>query len=561
MQVDLLFFPSAQTSVVQWGLGDRRVLLDQPSTLAPVLDAWLSTSSAEYCLFWDLSLGAPDPERVMETIKLPGDVWHAGLHLGTGGLPKLINFVNPTWMLNRDADPHLISTSWRLSLKACLMRTDVLRQLGGLDPSYETLDGAALDMGHRFIARGAFLRHVPNLIPRGRAGEAAAPKLTSYDELRFIRRQYGPKWVAWSMFRASLNGYSLPALTRACRRLRSEGVSPLPSPYKRAHRPDRPFVAGQWHDKVTVLIPTLERYPYLRNELFQLRNQTVRPLEVIVIDQTPAAEREAGLRAEFPDLPLRIFPQDTFGQCTAWNEGLRAAKGEYVLFLGDDADRIAPDFLEKFFRTFHACAADMVASVVDEVGAGPPPYNCTFMRITDIFPITMIKRETLQKSGLMDFAYDRAKRADGDLGMRCYCSGALMVLDPDVRLLHHRAPRGGLRKHGVRVVTYASSKRSLRQRNLPGVSEIYLTLRHFSSQQAYEELWLRTFGSMSMRGGKVKKVLKLLLGFLMLPDTVWQIRRRYLQAFAMLREYPQIPTLPEPNAKPTEVDVPAQALN
>lgn len=543
MQVDLLYFPLPHQARVDWSLGDCRVLLDNPKTLAPVIDAWLEISKADYCLFWDMKLGVPDPIAVMETLRLPGDVWHAGLKLGMAGLPKLIDFVNPTWMLNRDANPDIVSSSWRMSLKACLIRTDVLRQLGCIDPSFDTLDGAALDMGHRFIARGAFMRHVPSLVSENQ--NVAAPELTIDDELRFIRQQYGQKWFRWSMWRGLLNGYSLPKLKRAYRKLKRERARPLPGPFKRSDLRETPFNRAEWHRKVTVLIPTLERYPYLRNELFQLRDQTIRPLEIIVVDQTPLAERDAALPAEFSDLPLRVIYQDTLGQCTAWNAGLLASKGEYILFLGDDADRIAPDFLERFLRTFQTHHADMVASVVDEVGAGPPPFSCTFMRVSDIFPIAMVRRELLEKSGLMDFAYDRAKRADGDLGMRCYCCGALMVLDPSINLLHHRAPSGGLRKHGVRVVTYASSKRSLTQRNLPSASEIYLNLRHFSPRQVREELWLRTFGSLAIRGNSRRKVLKLLFGSLYLPSTLWQIRKRYLQAVAMLQDFPQIPTLAE----------------
>lgn len=559
MQVDLLYFPSSSLRTTEWHLGDCRVLWDNPRTLAPVIEAWLDTTTADYCLFWDLSLGSPDTQAVLDTLNLPGDIWHSGLCLGMRGLPSLIDYVNPTWMLNRDANPEIVSTSWRMTLKACLMRTGIMRQLGGLDASFDTLDGAALDMGHRYMTRGAFMRHVPGLLPYHREQQRSAPGLTLYDELRLIGQQYGWKWAHWSLFRAALKGDSLLSLARAYKRLKREKVRPLPAPYKRTQADKKEFEAEEWRDKITVLIPTLERYPYLKNELFQLRRQTVAPLEIIVIDQTPDGERQMDIASEFSDLPIRLFHQNALGQCTAWNKGLLESRGEYILFLGDDADRIEPTFLEKFLRTFQTYGADMVASVVDEVGAGPPPFSCTFMRISDIFPIAMIKREALRLSGLMDFAYDRAKRADGDLGMRCHCSGALMVLNPEIRLLHHRAPQGGLRKHGVRVVTYANSKKSIRLRNLPSVSEIYLTLRHFSRRQAHEELWLRTFSSMTARDGKVKRLLKTLLGVVTLPDTLWQIRQRYLQAVKLLNDYPQIPTFPEPVPEPVEPEIAAQA--
>src|ERR1700682_1437480 len=137
MQVDLLFFPARHQAGVEWELGDSRVLHDTLRTLAPVVDAWLQNSRADYCLFWDMELGLPDPAVVKEILVSPGDIWHAGLQLGLGGFPQFIDFVNPTWMLNRDADPHIVSTSWRMSLRAALIRTDVLRQLGTIDPGFD----------------------------------------------------------------------------------------------------------------------------------------------------------------------------------------------------------------------------------------------------------------------------------------------------------------------------------------------------------------------------------------------------------------------------------------
>jgi glycosyltransferase involved in cell wall biosynthesis len=543
MKVDLLYFPTPKQSGVQWPLGNILVLPDTPQTIAPVVDAWIQKTTSDYGLFWDMKLGLPDPDVIQQTIGLSGDIWHAGLKMGMGGLPKMIDFVNSTWMLNRDPDPDILATSWRMSLRASLIRTDVLKQLGGIDSKFDTLDGAGLDMGHRYITRGAFVRHAPILFSGKYESHNSLPSLTVYDELRFIEQHYGQRWLTWSLWRSVFNGYPILRLIRAYLRLRSDGVQAIPPPYKRSTLPDNHFNLNEWHDKVTILIPTLERYPYLRNELKQLNNQTVRPREIIIIDQTPPEERNTNLAIEFQDLPLRIFYQNIFGQCTAWNEGLMASTGEFVLFLGDDADQISPTFLEDFLRTFMAYQADMVASVVEEVGAGPPPPSCTFLRISDIFPITMVRRDLLQKTGLMDYAYDRGIRADGDLGMRCYLSGALMVLNPDIRLLHHRAPTGGLRKHKARVVTYSSSRRSLIQRHLPSTTEIYLTKRYYNPHQVWEMLWLQTLGTFSIRAGIFKNIAKSIISLFFLPNTLWHIGKNYRQAVCMMRDFPKIPML------------------
>ena len=118
-----------------------------------------------------------------------------------------------------------------------------------------------------------------------------------------------------------------------------------------------------------------------------------------------------------------------------------------------------------------------------------PPHSGSRGR-RDVFPTnnTLARREALERSGLFDLAYDHGARADGDLGMRVYLSGSVMMLEPAISVLHHHAPRGGLRAHGARVVTYASSRRRITHRHLPEVTEIYRSLRYFSERQVRETI-------------------------------------------------------------------------
>ena len=53
-------------------------------------------------------------------------------------------------------------------------------------------------------------------------------------------------------------------------------------------------------------------------------------------------------------------------------------------------------------------------------------------------------------------------------------------------------------------------------------------------------------GTFSVRGGRVKKLLKLALGAVYLPTTLWAIRQRRRQTLDLLRHYPQVPELPDP---------------
>jgi GT2 family glycosyltransferase len=538
MTIDLFYFGPLKSP---WAQGQATALPENLRAAAAVVQDCLKKSKAESVLFWDMRLGEPAETGVLNALLSgPGDVWHAGLKLGMAGLPASLDFVEPIWMFSRDPGAEQEATSWRLSLKACLVRTDVLRQFGLWDPVYKTWEAAALSWGNCLLRRGAFVRSAPQLL----SGKPSDSRVTLpvYDEFRFIRYHYGKKWLNWAAFRAVWNGYPLSQVLASHRQLQKEEVPLLPPPYR--HRwPEKNPDPSKLHGRISILIPTLQRYSYLRNELKQLQNQSVRPLDIMVVDQTPAAERETGLEKEFPDLPLKVIHQDVQGQCTAWNAAIENSKGEFLLFLGDDADQIATDFLEKFLKTFEKTGADMVASAVEEKGGEQISEGNSFLRISDTFPICMIRREAFAKSGLLDYAFDRGSRADADLAMRCYLTGAFMVFDPGIRILHLRAPRGGLRAHKARVMTYGTSRNSFWHRDIPSATEIYLVKRHYSARQYRELIWQRCFGTLAMRGNALKRSVKFLLGLLRMPGTLAQICQTSKRASSLLADFPKIPEL------------------
>ncbi len=186
------------------------------------------------------------------------------------------------------------------------------------------------------------------------------------------------------------------------------------------------------------------------------------------------------------------------------------------------------------------------SGVANEPSAGALPAAFRIARPADVFPTnnTLARREALEQSGLFDIAYDHGARADGDLGMRVYLSGSVMMLEPAISVLHHHAPRGGLRAHGARVITYASSRRRITHRHLPEVTEIYRSLRYFSAAQVREALVQSAVATLSAHGGIARRALKLVYGALMMPNTIWRLRARLASARAMLTKFPQIPTLP-----------------
>jgi len=419
-----------------------------------------------------------------------------------------------------------------------------LRQLGGPDPHFETLAGAGLEMGYRYIREGVFVRHIPELLDG--SPRYSTIKIPLRDQLRFIRAGFGSRWLFWAGFRAITSCSAKPfPLWRAMSKIKQE----KPFPQRKVNERRTQIKANtEIPGRVSVLIPTINRYPYLRTLLKQFRTQTISPLEIIVVDQTPEVERDLTLTEDFSDLPIKWLYLDQAGQCRSRNLGLNKAKGEYILFIDDD-DEIPPDLIKSHLTALHQHGVNISNGVAHEVGTGELPEDFTFRRLSNVFPTnnTMIRKTVLNQSGLFDMAYDHGQRADHDLGMRLYLSGELMVLNPEIAVLHHHAPTGGLREHKARVDTYAASRRHLFKRNLPTVSDIYLAKCYFSDQQVREMLWINVLGTFSLKGPLWKRLGKYLVSLLSLPHTLWVIQKRSRMAETMLLNYPQIPPLREEN--------------
>jgi GT2 family glycosyltransferase len=311
-------------------------------------------------------------------------------------------------------------------------------------------------------------------------------------------------------------------------------------PYRPAER-----APGSSDRKVSVIVPTIDRYAYLEPLLHQLAAQRVRPHEVIIADQTPPERRRSDLEEIEPDLPVSVIGLPAPGQSTARNAAIRRSTGELLLFIDDD-DEIGPDLIGAHLERM-TDGIDASCGGVDDATAGPPPEGFRHRRASDVFPTnnTMLRRDALRGSGLFDLVYDRGSRADHDLGMRLHQQGALLLYDPSVLVFHHHAPAGGLRSHGVRTVTRAGARRSLRVRHLPATTELYLGLRYFTSRQNRENGPIRLFSLIAGEGSVLRQVLRAVVQIALLPSSARQIARLRDEAERVLADRPDIPLLDE----------------
>lgn len=101
---------------------------------------------------------------------------------------------------------------------------------------------------------------------------------------------------------------------------------------------------------VSVLIPTFNRAHYLAECLDSILNQTVKPHQVIVIDDGSEDATQEILQPYIPH--VLVLQKTNGGKSTALNYGLKYATGEYI-WVFDDDDVALPDAIEKRLAVFN----------------------------------------------------------------------------------------------------------------------------------------------------------------------------------------------------------------
>ncbi len=508
-KVDSVLF-NADKHSVNWQHGQVYSIGYNVVEAKSTIETLVTECEAEWVFFWDAALGNIDEALIAELTQTNIDVWHAGLRLGTAGLPDALNYINPAWIYNKDASPDISSSSFRISLKGSLIRLSVLKEVSQIvNPAYASVDMLGLCLGYAIIRKGGMMRYHPDFVQQ----QSKKLILSERDEWIFIKQFFSSKWHWWVVMnkKGLLKNISNKNSVKAV-----QYISLKPSLHSSATK----HVAVP--KTVSVLAPTLDRYSYLQNELDQLSVQTIMPLEVLVTDQTDVARRQTIDTVKYSAINLRWFPQSEKGQCIAWNKLIEEAKGEYLLFLGDDADNITPDFIEKLLGTAQHYNADMVASNVVELGLPPKPVN-PFFYMSDTFPITLIKREVVVKAGGMDMFFNKNIRADYDLALRCHQKGAFMVFDSSALIDHHRAPVGGLRTYKARAITNRTSKNSLTKFAEPTSSELFLLKKYFGATEFTNYVRIKYFDQLMINGGMFKKLMRLMVFVSKLPG----VRKRY----------------------------------
>lgn len=99
---------------------------------------------------------------------------------------------------------------------------------------------------------------------------------------------------------------------------------------------------------ISIVIPTCNRYDYLKMAVNSALSQTLPPCEVLIVDDgsdPTVVDKMTQRWADHPIVRLLLLPEKG-GVSHARNVGKQMSSGDYLLFLDDD-DLLLPDMLEK----------------------------------------------------------------------------------------------------------------------------------------------------------------------------------------------------------------------
>ncbi len=106
--------------------------------------------------------------------------------------------------------------------------------------------------------------------------------------------------------------------------------------------------------KISIIIPTLNRPGELAVLLDSIVEQTKKPVEIIIVDQSDNRDTQQSAQEFKNDLPIRYFHFNEKSGAKSRNFGINRATGEIIAFLDDDT-KLTPGYLyqiERFFGLF-----------------------------------------------------------------------------------------------------------------------------------------------------------------------------------------------------------------
>lgn len=238
------------------------------------------------------------------------------------------------------------------------------------DEGYSTQGVALLDASYQALHKGFVMEDKDKKL------DLVNIKPTIKDNYRFIRRYFHPLW-SWVVLVIRLFTFHNPIaeILGFLSQHRVKRQSLYKNVYSHEHSYNL-FKSSLVNSspKVSVIIPTLNRYKYLYDALLDLERQTYTNFEVIVIDQSEPFDNSF---YEGWKLDLLVEYQEEKALWLARNRGVKISKGEIICLTEDDV-RLPDNWLENHLKCLDYFKADISNGVFFPV-SGKIPNSKNFL--------------------------------------------------------------------------------------------------------------------------------------------------------------------------------------
>lgn len=245
--------------------------------------------------------------------------------------------------------------------------------------------------------------------------------------------------------------------------------------------------------QISVIIPTVNREKYLFNTIYDLNNQIINNIEVIIIDQNKNINLTfyKNLKNKFKKLKIMIFYQYVCNSSAARNLGVINANSNIVLFLDDDVRILSRFFLKNHLKNYINKNVKIVAGKIFEESSYFNKKNIfskyksfffkndwRLFRLNSSFKVRKYKigrsanlstrKKTYLNLGGMDTNFIKgAHREETDFLFNAAQKKIKVLFDPNSQVIHLKAKTGGIRNFNNFVKTF-----------LELYGEIYFNLKH-----------------------------------------------------------------------------------
>lgn len=447
----------------------------------------------------------------------------------------IIKYLNPAWYFNLYPDKaKSYSTCYYNS--GVMTIPDEVKNLISEDKRYSNRAAAELDLGFQAWNKGAMLKSDARFEDIRHRDK---PNLT--DNYIFIRKYYKSHRVYYFFLKNIFSFHNPVAEINAL--MKTRRVSRVELINSHCEYPEYEKFSSELIKNaplVSIIIPTLNRYEYLKDVVDDLNKQDYKNYEIIIIDQTDNPNKNF---YEKLGKDIKVIFQQGKGQWLARNEAIRNAKGSYLLFFDDDS-RVKEDWISQHIKAIDFFMADISAGVsISKVG-DRVPANYSFFRWADQFDSgnALVKREVFEEIGMFDRQFDKQRMGDGEFGLRAYLSGYKSISNPYAGRLHLKTGTGGLRQLGSWDAF--RPKNFFAPRPLPSV--LYLYRKYFPGDYVANALITGMLPSLIPYKWKNKKYLYpagALLAVFILPVLLLQLRISWKRSGKMLKEGDKIERL------------------